>query len=213
MLARSMHRLFPKPMYIFLQAALLFSLSTYPESPLHAQNLNYNVVMNGKSIGSLEAKRNVRDGLAYYFIESIVNLRFLFRVNMNYTFETTYQDGMLIKASTRNMVNDNVRNSSRVTWNGAHYVLEVKDEQSVLKNTKITYSLSSMYFSEPVQVRQVFSERYGKFLPVKPVGEHRYELTMPDGKKNYYQYVNGICQSVEVNHSMGQVNFHLTNQK
>ena len=200
-------------MLLLIKTALIFFWMTEPAPKLAAQQMNYEVVLNNKRIGSLEAKKNLRDGLLHYLIESDVTFRFLFKMNLDFTYETTYQNDMLIKASTRNRVNEDVRGSSKVTWNGNYYLLEVKNDRSVLKNIKITYSMASLYFKEPKQIGQVFSERYGKFLSIKPVTEHRYELTMPDGKKNYYSYENGICQSVELDQSIGKVFFKLISHK
>ncbi|MES2731312.1 MAG: DUF6134 family protein [Bacteroidota bacterium] len=171
--------------------------------------MKYDVFLNDKLIGGLDIKRNTKDGLTYYLMRSDVNFRFLFKMTLNYTFETTYQNEMLIAGTTQNVMNDNVKSSSKVTWNGNHYLLQVDNDRSVLKNKRINYSMVSLYFQEPRQIAQVFSERYARFLPIKPLSDHRYELVMPDGKKNYYSYVNGICQSVEVNHTFGKIIFKL----
>lgn len=176
---------------------------------LQAQQLKYDVYLNEKKVGLLEAKRTAKDGIAQYLIQSNVNFRMMFKLNLNHTFESTYQNDMLIKASTRSMMNDNVKATSKVTWNGTFYQLEVKDEHSVLKNSRIIYSMVLLYFREPRQITQVFSERYGVFLTIKPLAEHRYELLMPDGKKNYYSYRNGVCYLVEVQHTVGQIVFKL----
>jgi len=201
MRTRMMPRWMPVALFTGLAALVVFSAS--------AQQMQYSVFLNNKPVGSLDARRSVKDGLANYLIQSDVKFHFVFKMNLNYTFESTYQNDMLIKGSTRNVVNKDERSASKITWNGSYYVLEVKDERSVLKNTRINYSMVSLYFREPTQVTQVFSERHGKFLPIKSLPGHRYEITMPDGKKNYYAYANGICQLVEVQHTLGKVLFKL----
>jgi hypothetical protein len=195
------------------QVALVFWLNTVPVLVSSAQQINYDVYLNEKQVGYLLAKRSSKDDLTNYWIESNVNFRFVFKMNFNYTFETVFQNDMLIRASTLNTVNEDEKGSSKVTWNGKFYQMEVKNERSELKNTRITYSMSMLYFREPRQISQVFSERYARFLAIRAVKEHSYELTMPDGKKNIYSYVNGICQAVEVQHSVGKISFRLKNQK
>jgi hypothetical protein len=194
-------------------AALIFLLNTTPVFVSNAQQMNYEVFLNEKPVGSLLAKRSTKDELINYWIESDVNFRFIFKMNFIYTFETVFHNDMLIRASTRNTVNDDEKGSSKVTWNGKFYQMEVKKERSELKNIRITYSMAMLYFREPRQISQVFSERYARFLSIRPLKEHSYELTMPDGKKNVYSYVNGICQAVEVQHSVGKISFKLKNQK
>ena len=194
-------------------AVLVFLLNTTPVSVSNAQQMNYEVFLNEKLVGSLLAKRSIKDELINYWIESDVNFRFIFKMNFIYTFETVFHNDMLIRASTRNTVNDDEKGSSKVTWNGKFYQMEVKDERSELKNTRITYSMAMLYFREPRQISQIFSERYAKFLSIRPLKEHAYELTMPDGKKNVYFYINGICQAVEVQHAVGKISFKLKNQK
>ena len=208
-----MIRFSTKPVSTLIQLTWLFAFVVHPAPELDAQHLDYYVYLNGKSVGSLKADRNARDGLAHYLIESRADFRFVFKISTDYTFETTYQNGMLTKASTKNVVNDEVRGTSKVTWNGTHYLVETKEERSVLKSARITYSMVSLYFTEPKLIRQVFSERYAKFLPIRSVGEHRYELDLPDGKKNYYTYANGFCQLVEAGHRLGKITFKLTGVK
>jgi hypothetical protein len=198
---------------VMIQAVLLLLLNTTPIWEVSAQQINYDVYLNEKQVGSLSAKRSTKDELINYWIESDVNFRFIFKMNMNYTFETVFQNDMLIRAFTKNVVNDDEKSSSKVTWNGKFYQMEVKNEQTVLKNTRITYSMAMLYFREPRNVSQVFSERYARFLAIKPLKEHYYELTMPDGKKNFYSYANGLCQLVEVQHTVGKISFKIKNPR
>ncbi len=144
----------------------------------------------------------------HYKIESSVVVKFFASIKLDYYFSNQFNNGMLKKAHTRNLMNENLRASSQIKWDGKQYDMMVDDEQTVLKE-KIDYTMTTLYYDEPKNVDKVFSERYATFCTIKPVGKGKYELTLPNGKKNYYNYVNGKCTEVEVNHSLATFYFKL----
>lgn len=64
---------------------------------------------------------------------------------------------------------------------------------------------------EPINLQKIFSENYKRFIPIKAIKPHQYELQLPDGNRNFYTYANGICVSAEVNTTLSTVFFRLKN--
>jgi hypothetical protein len=60
-----------------------------------------------------------------------------------------------------------------------------------------------------VGVKMVFSENFRKFIPLKEIRPHYYELKLPDGNSNFYTYSNGVCSGAEVNTNFSKAFFRL----
>ena len=43
-------------------------------------------------------------------------------------------------------------------------------------------------YVEPVKKQYIFSENFPRFIPVKEVAPHKYELVLPGGHNNFYTY-------------------------
>jgi hypothetical protein len=123
--------------------------------------------------------------------------------------QAQYQNGQLHKASMVQKVNDKVRESSAVVRNGNQYHIDIKDEESIILKEEVVYSVALLYLVEPKGKKAVFSERFGVFCPLKEVEPGKYQLEMPDGKKVYYTYVNGICTQMRTRQMMMEVRFEL----
>lgn len=189
---------------------LLFSGLTPGEDQKSSTNLKYNIVYKNDSIGYLDANYDVNQSSELYVITSEASFRFLMKFSSDYMFENRFRGGTLVSSKTQNKVNDKVRSTSSITRKGDGYDMKIDDKKSRL-NQKVTYAMANLYFHEPSDIDQVFSERYGEFCKIKKVANHKYELLLPSGRKNYYSYKDGICHEVEVNHSMAT--FHFVLQK
>ncbi len=187
---------------------LLFSEFASEADQKQTTNLIYNIVYKNDSIGYLDANYDINQSSELYIITSEASFRFLMRFSSDYSFENRFRGGTLVSSKTQNKVNDKVRSTSAITRKGDGYDMKIDDVSSRL-NKKVTYAMANLYFHEPSDITEVFSERYGEFCKIKKVANHKYELHLPSGKKNYYSYKNGICQEVEVNHSMATFYFVL----
>jgi hypothetical protein len=47
-----------------------------------------------------------------------------------------------------------------------------------------------------VNIKEVYSERFGQMCSLKKLSEGNYGVTLPDGKKGIYTYKNGQCSEV-----------------
>jgi len=79
-----------------------------------------------------------------------------------------------------------------------HYVLIVNVKTEKLQNQDIWFTVSKLYYTEPIGINTIFSERFGKFLSLEKLEQNKYALSKPDGRKNIYFYEKGICRKVIV---------------
>jgi hypothetical protein len=170
--------------------------------------LNYDVIRNGNVIGYLQATRTHSGNQVDYVTESTVNVRLLMSFSMYSKVTGTFNNGMLINGSAVRKVNGHDKVNTVIQWKNNYYLLKEDDEQSEIRE-KITYTTACLFTEEPLGITRIFSENFGKFITLKEVRPHYYELHLPDGNRNYYSYSNGICTGAEVNTNFTKAFFRL----
>ncbi|QJW88531.1 hypothetical protein HNV11_03650 [Spirosoma taeanense] len=164
-----------------------------------AQPLTYDVVVNNANVGQLRVNSTTTATGVQYQVDGSVTMNLLGEKRMITQFTSIYRGSLMTEASSVEQLNGRTRHNSSVNWDGNSYHIRINDARSRLTDRRVTYSTARLYYHEPYQIRELFSERHGQFCHLRPVGAHTYELTMPDGRKNYYRYVDGVCREVEVN--------------
>ncbi|MFN7118648.1 MAG: DUF6134 family protein [Saprospiraceae bacterium] len=172
-----------------------------------AQTLLYNIFVANKQAGSMLIRAHKQDA-QNFSVHSETNISVAFS-KAHSVLRAQYQDGQLHKASMIQKVNDKVRESSEVVRSGDQYHITIKGEEDVILKRDVIYSVALLYHVEPKDKKAVFSERFGVFCPIKEVEPSKYEMEMPDGKKVYYTYNNGICTQMRTKQMMMEVRFEL----
>jgi len=185
---------------LFLNFSFLYSF---------AQTLNYKVTKGGKQIGKILANRQVKADSCIYQLETEVSIRFIATFNVASTFETRYFKNRMVAANTINYLNGDLKEYSKTRWKNGVYHFERDEEKMKLDTNLIEYCIADLYYNEPKGISSIFSERFGKFCTLKETEPHTYELTLPNGKQNYYTYKAGVCQKVEVNLPLATIYFEL----
>ena len=180
--------------------------------PGMSQELMYTISWKDDSIGYLKAEREQVQDNEYYNINSNTEFRVLFRFNLNYQYENEYRKGRLYSASAKNSLNQKDRDQSSIIWQNNHYLLRVNDKTEKLQDQDIWFTVSKLYYTEPIGISTIFSERFGEFLTIDKLAKNKYALTKPDGRKNIYFYEKGICQKVIVDNPIITIHFTLMDE-
>lgn len=165
----------------------------------YSQELTYDILWKGDTIGTLVAQQYDSASFAIYSIESDVSIWMLGRKNLKNTSKSTYDGNDLINTQACYYKNDVLKETNRTQLTDNMYLvhhLEKKREDEV--DSPHSYSICRLYFDEPKALDQVYSERHCKLLQLKRKGSNSYELTKPDGRLNTYTFEEGICQEVKV---------------
>ena len=194
----------PVKIWIGLLLPLLLGASSNGLQPLH-----YDIVFNDNPIGRLAVTATATGTGVRYRADGLVVVHLLGEKSMKTLIISTYRDNTLTESSFLDKLNGKTKHDSRVIREGTGYRIQVNEDLSRLANRRISYSTSSLYYQEPVGMKEVFSERHGQFCRLSPLGNHTYELVQPDGRKNRYRYVDGVCQEVEVNQRFFKFYFRL----
>lgn len=173
------------------------------------QVLTYDVIVHNRSIGQLNVTKAPTTTGVQYRVNADVAVWMFGEKRMITRFTSTYRDNLLTESSFNDKLNGRTKHDALVHWDGSGYQVRVNNASSTITNRRAIYSAVILYDREPVGISELFSERYGQFCALRPVSTHAYELTLPDGKKNYYRYVNGICREVEVEQPFFTIFFRL----
>jgi hypothetical protein len=192
---------------LFAHLIYISILSWFVGSP--PQALTYDVIVHNRSIGQLNVTKVPTTTGVQYRVNADVAVRLFGEKRMITRFTSTYRNNLLTESSFNDQLNGRTKHDALVRWDGSRYHIRVNDASSIIANRRATYSAASLYDREPVGVSELFSERHGRFCSLRSVATHAYELTLPDGKKNYYRYVNGVCREVEVEQPLFTVFFRL----
>lgn len=172
---------------------------------LQAQTRKYEVILSGDKIGELTVTRTIKGNFTTYKLESKSEAKVLFTTKKNYVLmDVIYKDGKLLSANCKNEINDEVDNYANIFWDGAKYTI-TNEKKKFTYATPVTFSIISLYFSEPKGMTSLFTERIGESYPLTALGDGRYEFKIPDGDKNVYIYKNGELVETERKTIIGTV--------
>ena len=175
-----------------------------------SQSRKYLVYKGHKEIGVLTInKKNISDE-EHFRIESDATFRVVFEFSTQFTMDAVFKAGKLKSSYTKNILNDSERESTLIELENGRYKRVIDGEDlDYLEIKHPEYSMAHLYYKEPKNMSEVFSERFGEFLSIKEINPSEYELTLPDGRTNIYTYKNGRCSEVKVNHMLATLYFKL----
>ncbi len=181
----------------FLAIIIAFYLCGYE---CIAQDRFYKLSIAGKEIGMLRVfDLKTSKEVITQKVES--EFKFLFQSG-KFVNESSFAKGKLIEATSIHSVNGNLKENTitRLLTSNHYQVLLTnsgqKPETRNISNT-IHGTLTGLFYAEPHGKKEVYSERFGVFCPIRAIDTKTYEVKMPDGKKNIYTYEKGACTQVQ----------------
>ncbi|MBE9463011.1 DUF6134 family protein [Dyadobacter subterraneus] len=173
------------------------------------QYRNYSVIWRGKEVGFLKATSQAQPQGQFYATDSEMNINMLltFKIQSNTT--NLFSNAQLKEAQVQRFVNKKKKLAATTHFTDNHYELK-KDKDDIVKfKSNIPATVTWLYFNEPVQKSEIFSEVFQTFLKFKEIATSVYETTLPDGDIMTYTYRSGILQRVEIESGYGEFVFKL----
>ncbi|MEZ4773680.1 MAG: DUF6134 family protein [Bacteroidia bacterium] len=191
---------------LLLLPLVSFLLHADPFSP---SKLVYDVYKGHSLIGEMSVSRRAEGGKHIYASTSQMTVTFLMSFDLRFTYESQFENNNLCSSMAANYRDGKQLNLSVGRREGAGYFTDVSGDKKHVQASRIDYSILNTYFLEPVGRSKVFSERWGEYVDFLPAGPNRYAMHLPNGDVNYMTYKNGICHTIEVNHSIASIKFVL----
>jgi hypothetical protein len=173
------------------------------------QNLHYLIRLDNEQMGDMHASKT-KGSKEKYLMESKIKVEKMIKVDLFYKIEAIFEKNILLLSNALETANGKEHTNSETIKNKSGYSVKTKKETKTIPHKGISYNLCKLYFEEPIGVNNIWSDTFGEMLTLKPAGEHRYELVLPNGKSSFYSYFKGICTLVETDFMFGKITFTLS---
>lgn len=161
------------------------------------KDFNYTVSLDGRSIGTYKVNKTEVNGTSNFRVETNTSAGLIRKSEHKFVMLSSYDDAKLIASDMKTWTNEKLESSSVIHWDGNQYVKQNGEELTEICNQLVTYSSACVYFEEPLGRSTFFYEKYGKDLEVADLGDHRYEVELPNGAIERYTYSDGEVVLVE----------------
>jgi hypothetical protein len=191
-------------MYILFAAVI--TICSYTSYAQHTQ-LNFKVMQGGSNIGWVKLDKNDSANTSLILLGSEIKKRMLFLFTIIENQEAFFQNGVMMRSYAYRRINKDVKTDKRTLYDGARYNVTKEKTTSQLALTRIDNNLLTLYFTEPVNMRQVYSDNFEQMLSIEKTTAGFYRIKLPDGNTTSYYYTNGICSKVKVEQSLFTIEF------
>ena len=187
---------------------VLFFLFTI-NSQAQEKTVNYNVLRNGTVIGQMQFSQKTNNNDVFLKISSEVKTRLIFGIDIKTEEGSHFKNGKLISSYVKRHVNGKEKANKTTQLIDSGYKTLAENKKGQIKQNYIDYNLMLLYSKEPVSENQVYSDSFQQFLVIKKTNIHSYRIVLPDGNYNDYHFLNGVCQKVELHHSLFTINIQI----
>lgn len=165
-------------------------------------NLTYSVTRNGSEIGTISIKEIKKGTQVFYYLQSQIKVQFILHFTVKAIEEAVYENGVLVSSFIYRKFNGSEKTNKRIRSAGKNYIIQNKGSEELLNSYPIRYNMVCVYTQEPVNVTQLFSDNFQRFIPIKKTAPHHYKIVFPDGNTNEYFYQNGVCIRIKMTTSL-----------
>ncbi|WP_179374829.1 DUF6134 family protein [Winogradskyella wichelsiae] len=162
------------------------------------ENLNFDIIHKGKIVGSLKATKTTKHSKTYYQSSTTITTRILKDIRVNYKYDVIFSDDLLESSTVNISINEKSHAETHTQKNGTDYdVIKNNTNKDTLKEA-IHYATVQLYFEEPKNISQCYSEQDASFNTIKPLGNHTYKKVNLKGKENIYYYKKGALKKATI---------------
>ncbi|QEC66902.1 sterol desaturase family protein [Panacibacter ginsenosidivorans] len=209
--ARNNHAVTRQPLISILKILLITLLIGCNFSGTSQQlKLHYAIMQGSNKIGWMNIEKTDSSNLSSIRSESETKKRMITLFTFNEKQESVFENGLLIKSYVYRKINNEIKFDQQTAYTGNQYIIRKTKNDEHIPISGIYYNQLSLYFSEPVNIKQVYSDFFHVMLTIEKNKDGMYKLTLPDGNINYYLYTNGICTYVKIVRSLFTIEFKLS---
>lgn len=170
---------------------------------------NYTVTYKGDEVGTMQLAVKKNGEEMFMRLTSNVSMRFIVSINVQSEEEATFKNGVLVYSKACRKVNGKQKVNNETRAAGDIYKTVCDNKTGCIRQKQIGYNFLMLYMHEPVNTHTVYSDNFQQFLAIQKTGEHAYKIELPDGNYNTYFFKDGLCNKVEIHHSLYTINMVL----
>lgn len=160
-----------------------FNLGIIKATQLVSNNTN-TLSIHGKAEGDLYFKKIISENDVY----------------------SVFEKNELITSKALFTRNGKTLNNTHTTLLNGGYIVSTIEKENQLITQPIDFTVARMYFQEPKNLNYIYSEAWGKTLPLTRQGNN-YSFTTPDEITCTFKYQNGTLQEVVSKTIIGEIKF------
>lgn len=158
----------------------------------------FQVSLDGMPIGSYSVKKTVIGNMETFVVETETAAGLIGRMSCRSVMKSSFQDHQMVSCQMKTWVNDNLESSVNIKWVNGGYTRQEGAGSMEICSDQVGFSSAQLFFEEPQGRDRLFHESYGKELPLIAVGNHQYEMKLPNGGVERYTYINGSVSEVQL---------------
>lgn len=175
------------------------------------EQVRFEILMKGKSIGNIKAQRVINQDKTVYKVTSTASFRVIVKYVRETIAEVIFSGGKIQLSDAKQIMNQQLKEHRVTEWQGTTYACKQgKSAAQASFKKPIKLCTSMLYFQEPVGQAFIFAENYQELCPVELVQPGVYKVTLPQGKINHYIYKNGQLEEIKVFRTMVNLVFKRT---
>jgi hypothetical protein len=170
---------------------------------LSAQKISrsYRVMRSGSEIGWLTVEKQSDSNATTITMATQVRFRFILAYESFAKETSQFVNGTLQHSYYYRKTNGSIKADRHTYLVGNDYEVAENPVRRKLNISPVTYNSLCLYFREPVNLKQVYSDNHQKFLEIEKKPDGGYCVSQPDGTTNTFYYSAGTCYKVKINHS------------
>jgi len=177
-------------------------ISTYSK----AQKIDFWIIHSSDTVGVLNVERKPSSSLLNYKLYSKVDVTFIVHLLIINNMSVIYDNGKLISADVLQKSNKGVFDANiKAKYERSRYHVLKNGSDYFVNEKEITWSVSRMYFEEPIGVKAVYAEDNGKMVDLEPKlkGQYSLKVSFP----SVFSYKNGIMFQMVAQTIVGDIFF------
>ncbi len=171
------------------------------------KKFSYNVIQDGDKIGSLVLEKKDSSNTIFLNMESSVYKKFILSISIYEKQRAIIENGEIIYSSIYRKVNSKIKTNRALVKKTSGYQTIDKNKAQPLGILSIKRNQLHLYFEEPINYTEVYSDQFMCFLQIKKIKDGEYKINLPDGNTNYYYYKNNTCCRIKLDHTFFTAEF------
>lgn len=172
-----------------LRIFLFLVLSTDLFAQSTPETHHYAIEVAGIRVGTMTAVRQpLPDNRTTYTLISDVKVKLLvYTITIYYRVINQFAGKKLLLSTVDARTNRGTY-ASRTEWKGDHYDIvadQYKYQHRAIERSLIDFTISSLYFAEPIGRNRIYAEYFGDYFAVNPSAPGTYQARLDDREDDY----------------------------
>ncbi|MBD0776842.1 hypothetical protein HPE56_03465 [Maribacter sp. ANRC-HE7] len=161
-------------------------------------SLLFDIIMNDKVIGSLEATRTTDGSQTIYKSLTSIKTKIIKDVEVDYEYNVIFEKSILKKANVDILINQKPHVKTRTGLKDKNYYVIKNGKPKTVLHQAIDYTTVLLFFREPTGINECFSEQGGSLNAIVALGNHSYKKINAKKQENIYYYKNGSLEKADI---------------